>query len=85
MAIWNGELGARAERINDSEHVYAFARSKYEHDLVVVLNLSDQEQSTQLFRDVDNLKEIFTDEVATISAGSTITLGPWEYLVFSNQ
>ena len=43
-ALWNGEAGGLSERINSSDHVYAFKREKEGDKVVVILNLSDQPQ-----------------------------------------
>ncbi len=39
IAIWNGDYGAHAQRINVSDNVYAFKRARDNFKVIVILNL----------------------------------------------
>ena len=80
-ALWNGKHGGLSKRINVSDRVYAFKREKNGHQCVGILNLSDQDQVTTLFVDIDEMTDVFTGAKVTIHVGSEIILGPWEYLL----
>ncbi|MDH3649308.1 MAG: alpha-amylase family glycosyl hydrolase [Saprospiraceae bacterium] len=82
-ALWNGEAGGRPIRINQSKEVFAFKREKNEDSIVVLLNLTDDIQITQLTETVESHMDIFTDESITIRAESDVVLQPWEFLVLS--
>jgi glycosidase len=85
VAIWNGGYGARPVRINTSDHVYAFKRNRDDkYFVVVILNLSAQEQKTTLTEDTGLLRNIFDNKMISISKDEEITLKPWEYIVLSN-
>lgn len=81
-ALWNGPHGAQPQRINDSDSVYAFQRTKGESDVVVVLNLSAESATTTLNRALDGHTELFSGEQVTLAAGEPIDLEPWGYKVF---
>ena len=84
IAIWNGGYGAKMERINKHDHVYAFKRDRDNFRVVVILNLSPEEQTTTLTEASGMLRNIFDNTMVSIAAGETVTLKPWEYLVLSN-
>ncbi len=81
-ALWNGEYGAEPVRINESDAVYAFKREKEEDQVIVVLNLSDTPQTTQLTEEVKDKRELFTGEKTSIPAGESIKLEPWDYRIY---
>lgn len=79
-ALWNGQDGAPAERINNSESVYAFRRIKNSQGVAVILNLSGQPQTTSLNQPVEGL-ELFTKQPVSYNSDSMISLEPWSYQV----
>jgi hypothetical protein len=85
MALWNGEAGGLSQRINTSDHVYAFKREKDGSKVVVILNLTAQPQTTTLNEATGEMKNVFTQKTMTITPENTLTLAPWEYLVLSNR
>lgn len=84
-ALWNGDEGGLSERINESDHVYAFKREKDEDKIVCLFNLSDQEQVTTLTEDVEKMRNVFGERSKSYKAGKEISLQPWEYIVLSNR
>ena len=84
-ALWNGEDGGLSERINSSDHVYAFKREKDEDKIVVILNLSDESQTTTLNENVSRLKDVFGEGRVSFKKDETIELEPWQYYVLSNK
>lgn len=86
QALWNGVHGATPVRINNSDSVYAFKREKDSGDKVlVILNLSEEEQTTQITEDSGRMRDVFSDEIVRIKADDMLTLAPWEYIVLSNR
>ena len=83
-ALWNGAYGGLSERINTSDSVYAFMRKKDEAEIYVILNLTDQEQTTELSVDAKG-RNVFGGPVRSVKANEEITLAPWEYIVLSNR
>lgn len=87
-ALWNGEYGAISERVNvdNTENVYAFTRTKDDNMVIVLLNLSDNEQSFTIENSqVEGIyRDLFTGNELEIIAGENILLKPWEYFVSSN-
>ena len=81
-ALWNGVHGGQPVRLNESEEVYAFKREKDGDKVVVVLNFSDAEQTTELSESVDGMTEIFTEEAG---AGQQISLAPYGYKVYEQK
>ena len=84
-ALWSGDFGGRSIRINadNDEAVYAFSRSKNGNNVVVMLNLSDEDQSFSLesgFISGSHV-EVFTGNSYEISP--EVNLSPWEYRVFT--
>lgn len=84
-ALWNGEEGGESVRINTSDHVYAFKREKDDHKVVVILNLSGEEQTTTLDENIERMRDIFGEGNKGFKAGAEISLAPWEYIVLSNR
>jgi len=84
-ALWNGSLGGVSERINKSDHVYAFKREKGEDKIVVILNLSDQERRTYLSEEVDKMRNVFDRKSQSYKENEEIILAPWEYIVLSSK
>lgn len=84
-ALWNGQNGGLAERINVSEHVYAFEREKEGSRFVGIFNLSPNAMTTQLTVSVDNMFDVFDHQNINISVHDTIALEPWEFRLYSNK
>ncbi|MDY6801092.1 MAG: alpha-amylase family glycosyl hydrolase [Bacteroidota bacterium] len=84
-ALWNGAFGGTMERIETSadSHIFAFSREKDDHQVVTILNLSDQEIEFELSGDLENdqLVELFTEEKIT----TQYKMQPWDYKIFSNK
>ena len=88
-ALWNGEYGAVSERVNadNTENIYAFIRVKEDNKVIVLLNLSDKEQSFTIDNEdaLGKYKDLFTGNEMEIKAGESILLKPWEYFISSNS
>jgi glycosidase len=85
VALWNGGYGALSQRINKSDHVYAFKRERDNFKVVVILNLSDQPRTTTLSESIGPLRDVFTGETREIAVDSTVELKAWEYVVLSSN
>jgi glycosidase len=84
-ALWNGEHGGLSKRINVSDHVYAFVREKDGDRFVGIFNLSNIPQTTKLTVPVNGMEEVFSGAEADIPADQVISLGPWEFQIYSNK
>jgi glycosidase len=89
QALWNGEYGGERHKIKTGvdEFVYAFVREKNGDKVVVIINLSKEEQSFKLEDDqaVGEYTNLFTDEKVQLNSGDEISLAPWEYFVYTNK
>ncbi|MBX7241641.1 MAG: alpha-glucosidase C-terminal domain-containing protein [Bacteroidia bacterium] len=87
-ALWNGSYGGPLSRIHTDkdEAVFAFSRTKDNHSVVVMCNMSNTPQTFSL--KTENLKgvmkEIFTKEDFNTEEVHVFTLNAWEYRVFSS-
>jgi glycosidase len=82
-ALYNGEYGAKASVIFESDHVFAFQRTKNNHDFVAYLNLSDQAQEFKSGIDSEGMKDPFTNEEISLKNENLIKLEPWGYKIIS--
>jgi glycosidase len=89
QALWNGTHGGDLVKIptGRDEFVYAFTREKEGDQVVVVINLSndDQEFSLQGTDHVGSFTEVFTGEGVNLADDHKMSLRPWDYRVYSNQ
>ncbi len=88
QALWNGDHGGPVRRITTDAptDVFAFRREKDDHRIVVISNLSDVAKTVTLSGDefAGSYTEVFSSDVATLGAGSTVAVAPWGYRVFSS-
>lgn len=82
-ALWNGDFGGTMERIATTadDKVFAFARTKGEHKVITILNLSAEEVEFEFTNELDGtgLTELFTDE----EFANSYQLAAWDYKVFA--
>jgi glycosidase len=81
-ALWNGQSGGDYKRINtNNTDVYAYRRAKDDNEVLVILNLSDQNQTVTLENfESTRYTDIFAESERTIG-GHSIEMNPWDYLV----
>jgi glycosidase len=86
-ALWNGKNGGLMKRVksNNNADIYALIRQKDTDRVCVIMNLSDQEtravlESADIAGEYQN---VFNNETVTMSDSTTITLSPWEYVVYT--
>jgi glycosidase len=88
-ALWNGTHGGKLVKIptGNDENIYAFTREKDGDQVIVVINLSAQEQTATLAGDgyAGNYQEAFTGENTDVRAGMKMQLEPWGYRVWSRN
>lgn len=87
-ALWNGSKGGALQRLSsdNDEAVFAFLRESSGDQVLVVLNLSNADQSVTLEADAisGNYQEIFGDGGAVaLEKKLVLHLNPWEYLVYA--
>jgi alpha-amylase len=90
QALWNGEYGGSLVKIGTGNdlHIYAFSREKNGDKVIVMINLSAQEQRGQLKLSASHLgkyKNIYTNLDMDVKDGLEVTLKPWDYIVLSNK
>ena len=87
--VASGDSGGQFIKVatGNDKAVYAFLRKKDNRQLFVVLNLSENEQKTQLKGGdfTGKYKELFTGQVKEWKAGDKISLSPWQYLVYEAE
>jgi glycosidase len=87
-ALWAGEFGGMPERINGTDpNVYAFQRTKGNNQVIGIFNFSDKPQAFN-FTDAalnGTYTDSFTNTPYELSAGKSVTLTPWQYLIFVRQ
>ncbi len=84
-ALWNGTDGGLSKRINVSDHVYAFMREKDGDRFVGVFNLSKKPQTTKLLVPINKMQIVLSGKEVTLAKGEEISLGPWDFFLFSNK
>lgn len=87
-ALWNGDHGGKLIKIptGQDEMVYAFYREKEGDRVVVIINLSGEQQeislqSKNIIGDYNSVLGKESDGSITLSEGMPMTLPAWEYLV----
>ncbi|MEZ4828522.1 MAG: alpha-amylase family glycosyl hydrolase [Bacteroidia bacterium] len=86
-AMWNGEYGGKMTIVSNSapDHVFTFYTEKENHKVLVMVNLSGEEQTFTCEGENygGTYTDVFSGEAATFSPGETYTLGPWGYRLVS--
>lgn len=85
-ALWNGDFGGELKRIHTDkdDKIYAFSRTKGDHSVVVILNMSNENQvfTVKVPEINTELHDIFSKESVNLSGGKEYTLDAWEYRVY---
>ena len=82
-ALWNGRYGGEPIRINVSDYVYAYKRVKQDNCVIVILNLSNETQETELNEVIpEDMEDVFTGQVYS---GKKVVLGAWEWVMLGKQ
>lgn len=86
-ALWNGAYGGALERVIEHPQVYAYSRKTSNNEVLVMINLSDQNQKINLSDSglAKEYTEYFSGKTYDLSGAQDLSLAPWEYLVFSNN
>lgn len=87
-ALWNGPFGGDFKRINstDNENVYAFMRTKGDHQVVTICNLSDKTTKVT-FENLPSgaFSPLFDNESLGAIAANGLELAPFGYHIFHTQ
>lgn len=87
-ALWNGAYGGNLNLIHTDKEgkVFAFSRTKDNHSVIVVCNVSNEEQTFSMKPEglVGKFTEVFRKESINASDTHLFNLKPWEYRIFSN-
>jgi glycosidase len=83
-AIWAGDTGGFPITIVDNENVVAFVREVEGNSVIGIFNLSKETQTVEINNDrvFGSYSDYFTGRAYEINS-QTLTLKPWEYLVFT--
>ena len=83
QALWNGDAGGKIKFIETSkpDQILAFTREQNGNKVMVIMNLSDEQQSGNIYIDELEFKDFFSEENISIGKEIEITLAPWQYLV----
>lgn len=88
-ALWNGDYGAYPEFLSsNNSNVLVFVRRKGTNTVLVVLNLSSEEQkvTADLTNCLGEYSELFTGESKKVAKSKgKFKLKPWEYHVYSTN
>ena len=88
-ALWNGEEGGPINRIvtNPDSLVIAFTREKENQKILVICNLSAKPQTIKMKSPEihDSYDEVFTHKKQSFDEMTTLSLKPWEYLVWEKR
>ncbi|MEM6964928.1 MAG: alpha-amylase family glycosyl hydrolase [Bacteroidota bacterium] len=89
QALWNGEWGGQPTKIETSNEndLYAFQREKDGDKVVVVLNLSGNNQVFELKGSgyAGEYNNVFTGGKTNLTDGMQMQMKAWDYLVLSNR
>lgn len=89
-AVWAGKAGGRVVKIpnNAVDKIYSFGREKEGDRVVVILNLSKDRTTVTLTpgdRFAGAYANVFARSTLQVTKEMTLTLKPWEYIVFSSK
>jgi len=82
-ALWNGKYGGDLVKLLGHEDVYAFTRKKDGDSILVILNMSDKEQTVTIPVDVA-MQDVFEGANVRWSKGDELSLSAWQYYVLAN-
>ncbi len=88
-ALWNGLYGGKIMDINrgQNDHIFACTRTKDNDKVIVVLNLSSENQLLTLENDhlAGKYTDLFSGEFIYPGIGYTFDLKPWKYIVLETS
>lgn len=84
-ALWNGAHGGELKLIENtkSKDVFSFTREKNDNKMLVVINLSPDNQVFKMMGEdiAGEYRNAFTGEIVTLAANQEFSFVAWEYLV----
>lgn len=78
-AFINGE--GETKFLESSDNVIAFERQNGDNKLVVLMNLSDQNETYKTKQDLKNFTDLLTNVKYNFSSGQILNMGPWNYSI----
>lgn len=84
-ALWNGPFGGTFKRVNEGNEVLAFERQSDGDAVLVLVNLTDDTQSTTINAHYHHIREVFSGTEFDIHEGETFELAPYEYKIFAGE
>ncbi|MDD2631924.1 MAG: alpha-amylase family glycosyl hydrolase [Bacteroidales bacterium] len=85
QALWNGDFGGKYVPVKtDNEAVVAFTRTKNDHSVLVILNISAQPHDVTLQGDAyaGDYNDVFGNKKITMRDNHQLRLEAWEYRVY---
>lgn len=83
-AIFNGPFGGPVEFVETTnDRILSFIREKEKNKVIVIMNLSNRQQSTTLSfgNHEGSYHRYFTNDTLTLTSSFEVQLEPWEYFV----
>jgi glycosidase len=80
-ALWNGSFGGEVRFLTDHPKVLAFQREKNGDDVIVIVNLSGEEQTFTMDIEYENRPDIFRGLLMDYVKGEKFEISPWRYYV----
>lgn len=88
-ALWNGDAGGALVKIptGNDENIYAFTREKNGDKVVVIINLSAEEQALKLTGDhfEGTYSDLFSGKETTLTKDWATKMAPWTYRVLHHE
>lgn len=83
-ALYAGDAKSVTQRLKttDDHHVFAYLRRKGNHEVIVILNLSNEHVQFSVEGIHGRFQEIFSQRETDLSASVDFQMNRWEYLVF---
>lgn len=89
QALWNGDAGGEPRLISNTneKNIFAYVREKNGDKIVVILNLSGQQQEVKLLAGnyAGEYNNVFGNSTVPLTENMVMQLNPWDYMVLSNK
>lgn len=88
-ALWNGAAGGLMTKVTttDDNHIYAFTRIRGNSRIFAIFNLSADKKDVKFVTRnfIGIYKNVFTEEIVSLTAESSFSMKPWEYMVLEKK
>lgn len=88
-ALWNGAASGQMTKVstNDDKDIYAFTRIRGANKIFAVFNLSTHHNEARFMTRnfIGDYTNVFTGKLISLTAESTLSMKPWEYLILEKK